>query len=122
MGLLHEYDFGAGYDELFEAPGVPRAHARRLVQTLDRMTPEDIADRKRRADIAFLELGITFTVYNESDSVERGFPFDLVPRPIDAREWQRVERGLKQRVVALNAFIHDIYNEQRIVEQGLTAR
>jgi uncharacterized circularly permuted ATP-grasp superfamily protein len=113
------YDFGAGYDELFEAPGVPRPHCRALVDALDRFTLEDLQDRQRRADLAFVNLGITFTVYSESAGVERIFPFDLVPRVIESREWDRVERGLKQRVVALNRFIQDVYNDQRIISAGL---
>ncbi len=119
MGLWDSYDPGVGYDEVFEAPGVPRPHARRLVEALDGLTTGDLADRQRRADLAFMESGITFTVYSEGAGIERIFPFDLVPRIIDAREWQRLERGLKQRVVVLNTFLQDVYNDQRIVRDGV---
>ena len=113
------YEWGAGYDELFESPGVPRAQARRLVEALSRMSAADVEERKRRAELAMLNLGITFTVYSESTGVERIFPFDLVPRIIDGNEWDRVEQGLKQRVLALNHFIQDVYNERRIIEAGV---
>jgi uncharacterized circularly permuted ATP-grasp superfamily protein len=119
MGLWDGYDFGAGYDEMFESPGVPRPHTRRLVEALDLMSAGDLADRQRRASLAFMELGITFTVYSEGSGVERIFPFDLVPRIIDAGEWRHIEAGLKQRVLALNHFIQDVYNDQRIVAEGV---
>ncbi|MFN0145899.1 MAG: circularly permuted type 2 ATP-grasp protein [Dehalococcoidia bacterium] len=118
-GLLANYDSGAGYDEVFERPGVPRASCVALVKALEQLGPGDLADARRRADVAFLNAGITFTVYTESSGIERIFPFDLVPRVIDATEWDKVERGLKQRVVALNAFLQDVYNDQRIVLAGV---
>jgi uncharacterized circularly permuted ATP-grasp superfamily protein len=71
------------------------------------------------ADQVFLTQGITFTVYSERDNIERIFPFDLVPRVIPNSEWQRLERGLKQRVIALNLFLHDVYHGQRIVRDGV---
>lgn len=119
MGLFAEYDLAGNYDEMFEAPGVPRPHYRAVVDALEAITPEDLGDRQRRADLAFLHLGITFTVYSESAGTERIFPFDLVPRLIDACEWKRVENGLKQRVVALNMFLQDAYNEGKIFDAGL---
>lgn len=117
--VWESYDWGAGYDELFEAPGTPRAHARALIEALSRMDTADIEERKRRAELAMLNLGITFTVYSESSGVERIFPFDLVPRIIDGEEWTRVEQGLKQRVLALNHFIQDVYNERKIIDAGV---
>ena len=118
-GFGASYELEATYDEVFEAPGVPRPHCRELVEALERLGEVDLADARRRADLAFVNAGITFTVYSESTGIERIFPFDLVPRVIDGREWERVERGLKQRVMALNAFIQDIYNERRIITAGL---
>ena len=118
-GLLANYEAGSGYDEVFERPGVPRPHCRPLVEALEQLAPGDLADARRRADLAFLNAGITFTVYAESAGIERIFPFDLVPRVIGANEWSTLERGLKQRVVALNTFLQDIYNEQRIISAGV---
>lgn len=118
-GVWDDYDFGADFDEVFKAPGVPREHTRALVDALAALTPADIVDRQRRASLAFMELGITFTVYTEGSSVERIFPFDLVPRTVSAAEWQGIELGLKQRVMALNRFIQDVYNDQSIIRAGI---
>ncbi|OAI42169.1 hypothetical protein AYO38_03225 [bacterium SCGC AG-212-C10] len=118
-GLLDSYALGAGYDEMFVSPGVPREHCRAVVDALAGLTAEDLADARRRADVAFLNLGITFTVYSESAGIERIFPFDLVPRVMAQQEWRKVELGLGQRIRALNAFVQDAYNEQRIVEKGI---
>ena len=117
-GIRHRYEFSGGYDEMFAAPGLPRPHCEQVVAALDALDDGDIADAQRRAEVAFLNLGITFTVYNESEGIERIFPFDLVPRVIESHEWARIEAGLKQRVIALNRFIQDVYNEGRIIEQG----
>jgi uncharacterized circularly permuted ATP-grasp superfamily protein len=119
QGPWSSYDWGTDYDEIFEAPGVPRSHARGLVEALERMTPADLEDRRRKADLAMLNLGITFTVDSEAAGVERIFPFDLVPRIIPPGEWRTIESGLKQRVLALNRFVQDIYNDQHIVAAGV---
>jgi uncharacterized circularly permuted ATP-grasp superfamily protein len=119
QGLLQEYDFGSGYDEMFEAPGVPRPHCRAVFDALTALSAGELAEARQRADLAFVNLGITFTVYSESEGIERIFPFDLVPRVIARDEWRRTEQGLKQRVLALNAFIQDVYNEGRIISAGL---
>jgi len=119
QGLLEGYDSGTDYDEMFEAPGVPRPHCRAVFDALSALTSENIQEARQRADLAFVNLGITFTVYSESEGIERIFPFDLVPRVIAGAEWRRIERGLKQRVLALNAFIQDVYNEGRIIAAGL---
>ena len=116
--LLRDYEFGSGYDEMFEAPGVPHAHCRAVFDALSSLTTADLAEARQRADLAFVNLGITFTVYNESEGTERIFPFDLVPRVIAASEWARIEKGLKQRVLALNAFLQDVYNDARIIADG----
>jgi uncharacterized circularly permuted ATP-grasp superfamily protein len=118
-GIRESYEFGADYDEVFARPGEPREHCRALVAALEALTDDDLAAARRRADAAFLDLGITFTVYNETSGIERIFPFDLVPRVISGAEWRKVELGLKQRVTALNAFVQDVYNEQRILEAGV---
>ena len=116
------YDAGTGYDEIFASPGVPREHCRAVVDALESLGRLDLREAQKRADLAFHNLGITFTVSSEGDGVERIFPFDLVPRVINAVEWRRVEDGLKQRVMALNTFVQDVYNEQRIIGAGLISR
>ena len=112
------YDPGTDHDEMFVSRGVPREHCRAVVETLEALSTEDLAERQRRANVAFLNLGITFNVYSEGSGVERIFPFDLVPRLIEESEWNRIEAGLKQRVMALNAFIQDVYNDQRMINDG----
>ena len=116
------YSLDGFFDEMFSAPGQVRPHYRALYEQLAGMTPETFDDRRRAADAAFLGQGITFTVYAEEEGIERVFPFDLVPRIIPADEWAHIERGLRQRVLALNSFLHDVYHAQRILREGRIPR
>ncbi len=118
MGALADYDPGPEYDEVFLRRGEPRPHCRDLVAAFDALTWDDLHDRQRRADVALLNAGITFTVYADEQGTERIFPFDLFPRPIAAAEWDRIAAGIRQRVLALNAFLQDIYNDARILAEG----
>jgi len=102
------YQLDAAYDEMFSAPGVPREHYRALHQTLLRLPPEELRRSQQAADLAFLHEGITFTVYGAKEGTERIFPNDLLPRIIAAREWAKIEKGLTQRLTALNLFLRDI--------------
>ncbi len=104
------------YDELFEAPGVPRPAAKQLCDYLDDLSTQDLAERRLAAELAIKVMGISFTVYTEGRNVDRAWPFDLIPRVIAKPEWDRTEAGLKQRVTALNHFIADIYSEQKIIK------
>jgi uncharacterized circularly permuted ATP-grasp superfamily protein len=115
--LTERYDLSQFFDEMFAAPGEPRLHYRILHEQLRAMTAGDFSERRRVADAAFLYQGITFTVYGEAAGLERIFPFDLVPRLIPRAEWQQLEEGLVQRVLALNLFLHDIYHDQRILRE-----
>ena len=115
--LAERYDSAPFYDEMFSPSGEPRPHYGVLRDHLQRMTAEMFAERRRAADAAFLYQGITFTVYGEEQGIERIFPFDLVPRIIPHAEWDRIERGVAQRVIALNLFLHDIYHQQRILRE-----
>jgi uncharacterized circularly permuted ATP-grasp superfamily protein len=101
------------------APGEPRPAARRLYEYLQGLSAKDLADRRLAADLAIKVMGITFTVYSEGKNVDRAWPFDILPRIIPKAEWERTERGLKQRVNALNHFIQDIYSDQKIVRDGI---
>jgi uncharacterized circularly permuted ATP-grasp superfamily protein len=112
------YDPGRFFDEMFAAGEEVRPHYGRLREELGRLSPEAFEQRRRDADIQFLYQGITFTVYSQDEGTERIFPFDLVPRIIPPAEWERLERGLTQRVNALNLFLADVYGEQRIVAEG----
>src|SRR3974377_1430779 len=113
-GLFADYHLGSFFDEMFSAPGVPRPHYAKMFEKLGAMMPAQFEERRQHADLAFLLQGITFTVYSDGGGTERLFPFDLIPRIIPNSEWQRIDRGLTQRVVALNLFLQDVYGKQRI--------
>jgi uncharacterized circularly permuted ATP-grasp superfamily protein len=110
------YDTQGFYDEMFEPDGRPRPHARLLLETVESLSDGQLLRYKRAAERMLLEMGITFNVYGDTAGTERIFPFDLIPRIVPAGEWDRIERGLKQRVHALNAFIDDIYHDQKILK------
>src|SRR5262245_24563861 len=116
-----QYQTDEFFDELFGENGQPRASARPLVQNIEALPDGEFVNRQRAAERALLQMGITFNVYGESAGAEKIFPFDLVPRIVPAAEWSRIERGLKQRIFALNHFIHDLYHEQKILKDGVIA-
>jgi uncharacterized circularly permuted ATP-grasp superfamily protein len=113
------YEIGDFFDEMFGEDGQPRASARTLVRNLECLPDGELLNRQRAAERALLHMGITFNVYGESAGVEKIFPFDLVPRIVHAAEWSRIERGLKQRISALNLFIDDLYHDQKILKDGI---
>src|SRR3954467_3647168 len=100
-----------------ESAGV-RDHYRKLTAGFGQLQSEEFDQKRQAIDAAFLRQGITFNVYGDSQGAERIFPFDLVPRIIPADEWERIEAGLVQRITALNLFLHDIYHEQHILNDG----
>ncbi len=114
-GLFQSYDPGGFFDEMFVRPGEPRPQYARLFHALESMPASEFEERRNLADIAFLLQGITFTVYSDGTGTERLFPFDLIPRILPYSEWERIERGLSQRVMALNLFLQDVYGQQRIL-------
>ncbi len=109
------------YDELIQGRAKPRPAANKLCQFLHGLTDKEIAEHKNAADLAIKLMGITFTVYSEQDggAIDRAWPFDIIPRVIDNREWKVIERGLVQRVKALNMFIADLYDKQQVVKDGV---
>ncbi len=109
-------------DELIDESGRPRPVAGELMALLDRLGPDELRDRQRATDLEILTMGITFTVYSDGENIDRAWPFDIIPRLIPGDEWAQVEIGLAQRLRALNHFIDDVYNEQRIVEAGIFPR
>ena len=115
--FFSDYKTDGFYDEMFSAPGVPRPHYVKLMERFQAMGPEDFARKRSLAASTFLNQGITFTVYSDNQGTERIFPFDLIPRIIPKHEWEHVERGLVQRITALNLFLHDIYHDQRIIKE-----
>ena len=116
---LDTYDPGGFYDEMFAGVGRPRPLANVLVENLRALPDGELALRQAAAEKALFDLGITFNVYNSQAGAERIFPFDVVPRIIEAAEWDHIERGLRQRIQALNMFLADVYHEQRIVRDGV---
>jgi uncharacterized circularly permuted ATP-grasp superfamily protein len=120
--LFEGYDLGGPYDEVFEAGGGPREHCRGLLEELSSASPQTLRRHQVDADKAFLTQGITFTVYGDDAGTERIFPFDLLPRIITGAEWATLERGLAQRLTAINLFLKDVYNEGRIFAEKIVPR
>src|ERR1700682_2273401 len=119
---FRNYQFDAAYDEMFEAPGLPRPHYQALFQTLLELPPEEMRKSQQAADLSFLHQGITFTVYGNEEGTERVFPNDLLPRIIPNHEWRKIESGLTQRIAALNLFLDDVYHRGRILADGIIPR
>src|ERR1700726_1814861 len=117
-----DYAIGAAYDEMFRANGRPRPHYRNLFTQLLKLPPEELHRFKKEADLSFFNQGITFTVYGHSEGTEQIFPHDLLPRIITSAEWATIERGLTQRITALNLFLADIYHEGCILSDGTVPR
>ncbi len=107
------------FDEMFGREAGALSHYQKLRCAFNQITHDDFKTKRNSVDLAFLRQGVTFNVYGDSRGTERIFPFDLVPRIIPAKEWEHIERGLVQRITALNLFLHDIYHEQRIVKDGV---
>jgi uncharacterized circularly permuted ATP-grasp superfamily protein len=114
-----DYEVENFFDEMFGDNGRPRATARPLVRNIESLPPGELLNRQQAAERALLQMGITFNVYGENAGTERIFPFDMVPRIVPAAEWNRIERGLKQRIYALNLFIDDLYHDQKILKDGV---
>ena len=111
------------FDEMRHLNGTVRAHYQRYEQWLSQQPHALMGQRREEAETIFHRVGITFAVYGEQDAhgagTERLIPFDVIPRIIPAHEWQHMERGLAQRVNALNRFLHDVYHQQDIVKAGI---
>ncbi len=109
----------AFYDEMFDAAGAPREHCRELWKVLGAMPYDEIATMQERVKRSFLYEGITFSVYGEEGAQDHIIPIDIIPRLIAAAEWESLERGLHQRIQALNLFLADIYGPERIINDGV---
>ncbi|HQF56800.1 MAG TPA: circularly permuted type 2 ATP-grasp protein [Fibrobacteria bacterium] len=120
--IFSRYELDSAYDEMFDLSNKPRPHYQPLHHRLTGM-PEDVwKSRQEQADLMFLNQGITFTVYSSNEGTEKIFPYDLLPRIITAKEWSVLEKGLEQRIVALNMFLADIYHEGKILKDGVVPR
>lgn len=120
--MFEGYDPGKFHDEMFQAAGLVRNHCVPLIERFAHMDEASFRERMAVAELYFLRQGITFNVYHDDRGSERIFPFDPIPRVIEANEWDAIESGLIQRITALNLFLHDIYHDQRIVEDGIIPR
>jgi len=117
--LFHGYEPGDFFDEMFEAPGRVRPHYGQLLKRFEALSESEVERKYHLATQTFLNQGVTFTVYSDDQGTERIMPFDPIPRVIPHAEWEHIERGLIQRITALNLFLQDIYHEQRIVQEGI---
>jgi uncharacterized circularly permuted ATP-grasp superfamily protein len=121
-GMFLRYSTGDFFDEMFTPEGDPHAHCAKIFHEFAGMRMSQFEQRRQLADSAFLLQGITFTVYTDGRGTERLFPFDLIPRILPWREWEHIERGLSQRVVALNLFLQDVYGPQKILKDKVVPR
>ncbi|MEY2427810.1 MAG: hypothetical protein QOJ40_695 [Verrucomicrobiota bacterium] len=117
--LLANYSLDGFFDEMCGRDGGVLRHYEKLQAAFSRLSGEEFTAKRRAVELAFLRQGVTFNVYGDSRGAERIFPFDLIPRIIPAKEWEFIERGLTQRITALNLFLHDIYHQQQIIKDGV---
>lgn len=114
-----KYQTGGFYDEMFLEDGTARLGATPLKQKIEQLSDGELRRRQKAAESSLLRQGITFTVYSDNRGTEKIWPFDLIPRIVEAEEWERIDAGLRQRIQALNLFINDIYHDQKIVKDGI---
>lgn len=119
LSLFSSYALdGSIFDEMFQANGRPRLPYEKLLQSILELQASELTQRQQAADLTFLNRGITFTVYGEDSTIERIFPYDILPRIISDQEWKTIEHGLSQRIHAINLFLRDVYHEGRILQEG----
>jgi uncharacterized circularly permuted ATP-grasp superfamily protein len=119
---FQHYDLDEAYDEMVAPDGSARPQYEHLYKALQELPASEFRRRQQVSDLSFLHQGITFTVYGRTEGTERIFPNDLLPRIITNEEWMRIERGLAQRITALNLFLKDLYHEGRILNDGVVPR
>ncbi len=113
---LESYKADGFYDELFAGDGVPHPGARPLIEQFDRLSRKELKRRQKQAEAILYQSGNTFNVYGDKKGTEKILPFDIIPRMVSATDWDKLERGIAQRIRALNLFIQDIYNDQKIIK------
>lgn len=117
--IFDTYEIGPFFDEMFEDSGNPRIGTRLLARKIDGLPTGDLKRKQAAAEKALYDMGITFNVYGHEDGTEKIWPFDIVPRIVEAGEWDTIEKGLQQRIRALNLFIDDVYHDRKIVKDGV---
>ncbi|MDJ1497790.1 circularly permuted type 2 ATP-grasp protein [Cytophagaceae bacterium DM2B3-1] len=120
--IFDNYHTEGFFDEMFEVDGKVRPHYEYFKQQIENLPKGELLQRQHAAERTLMQMGITFNVYHNGEGTERIMPFDIVPRMIRADEWARLERGLKQRITALNLFLDDVYNDQKILKDGIVPR
>lgn len=116
------YNPGKFHDEIISSPGYARKPARQLASYLKSLTHEDLLQKKTAAELAIKTMGISFTVYSDGTNIDREWPMDIIPRLISANEWDETSRGLEQRLRAMNLFINDLYNDQKILKDKVVPK
>ncbi|HMO05747.1 MAG TPA: circularly permuted type 2 ATP-grasp protein [Kiritimatiellia bacterium] len=116
---FEDYQLDGFFDEMFQPDGSPRPGSALLYQRLRSLSDGDLTRYQQSAERALLNLGITFQVYSDKEGTEKIFPFDIIPRIIEAAEWRVIESGLRQRIYALNLFLQDIYSDAKIIKDGI---
>jgi uncharacterized circularly permuted ATP-grasp superfamily protein len=116
---FREYDTEGFFDEMFTPEGNPRAEAQLIVHRVESLAPGELIRRQKAIERSLLRMGITFAVYGSEQGTEKIWPFDIIPRIVPAAEWDRLELGLKQRIKALNLFLDDVYNDQKIIKDEI---
>lgn len=106
-------------DELIDDQGIPRPAAQRLIEHLQSLDENELESRRKFSEVTIQEMGVSFTVYTEEGNIDRAWPFDIIPRTISEKLWNKTAAGLKQRLKALNMFISDLYGEQQIIKDGI---
>ena len=120
--FFKDYETGNFYDELFQFRDQPRSNCLPLIKRLSHYSQAELLRRHQSAQQVLFRHGATFHVYGEAEAEERILPFDIIPRIISNQEWQYIEKGLTQRIHALNLLIHDIYHEQNIIKDEIIPR
>ena len=116
---LRKYPLDNFYDEMIESNGRVRPCYEHLTNRMSGLGFDEVIGRQHAADRAFISMGITFNVYRDGEGLEKIFPFDIIPRIIPVKEWENIDQGLRQRIMALNLFLQDIYGPQRILKDGI---
>ncbi|MGD8823678.1 MAG: circularly permuted type 2 ATP-grasp protein [Myxococcales bacterium] len=117
-GLFSNYDRGGFYCEMFGNDAHPAEHTQLIRDRMQRMKISALRRRAQSSDRELYNLGITFTVYDDRNAIDRVLPFDVIPRVLSPKDWQHIERGCVQRVSALNRFLYDVYHDQHILKDG----